>query len=278
MTILTFSLSLLGIGCAAGFLGALTGLGGGIIITPILVLFFHVDLHIAMGASLIAVLATSSGTAVAYLKEGYTNLRIGLFLEVAAILGVFLGVYLTVLLSPAWISLIFGFVMVFSAYRTLRRNELIDFNESPSRLAVLLQLNDRYPTKQGYQSYTVQNIPIAFGLFGVAGILSGLLGIGCGAVKVLAMDQAMRLPYKVSTTTSNFIMGITAATSVGIYFARGYINLHLAGPVMLGVLLGALIGTKVLVKAETKKLRLIFSLLAFVFAAQMIGRGIMGLF
>lgn len=278
MTILAFSLLLFCTGCAAGFLGALTGLGGGIVITPILVLFFHVDLHAAMGASLIAVLATSSGTAITYLKEGYVNLRIGLLLEVAAILGVFLGVYLTALLSPAWISLIFGCVMIFSAYRTLRRNELIDFDKSPSRLATLLRLNDRYPTEHGYQNYTVQYVPVAFGLFGVAGILSGLLGIGSGAVKVLAMDQAMRLPYKVSTTTSNFIMGITAATGVGIYFARGYINLSLAGPIMLGVLLGAFIGTKALMKAETKNLRIIFSLLAFIFAVQMIGKGMMELF
>lgn len=278
MTILTFSLLLFCTGCAAGFLGALTGLGGGIVITPILVLFFHVDLHAAMGASLIAVLATSSGTAITYLKEGYANLRIGLLLEVAAVLGVFLGVYLTALLSPAWISLIFGWVMIFSAYRTLRRNELIDFDKSPSRLATLLRLNDRYPTEHGYQNYTVQHVPVAFGLFGIAGILSGLLGIGSGAVKVLAMDQAMQLPYKVSTTTSNFIMGITAATGVGIYFARGYINLPLAGPIMLGVLLGAFIGTKALMKAETKNLRIIFSLLAFIFAVQMIGKGMMELF
>jgi hypothetical protein len=271
-----FSALLLLVSYAAGLLGALTGLGGGIILTPILVLFFHVNIYYAMGASLVSVLATSSGTAAAYLKEGYTNLRIGMFLEVASVAGVFLGVYLIKILPVSMIAMVFGGVLLLSSVLSLMKKEETS-SQPPHRLAILLHLNGEYPTETGgYQKYSVQQVPAAFGLFAIAGALSGLLGIGSGAIKVLAMDQAMRLPYKVSTTTSNFIMGITAAVGAGVYFSRGYICPPIVFPVALGVVFGALTGTKILIHTHHKILRVIFSVFVFLLAVQMIYKGVVG--
>lgn len=275
MTAYEFSTLLFLASYVAGLFGSLTGLGGGIIVTPILVLIFHVNIYYAMGASLISVLATSSGTAAAYLKEGYTNLRIGMFLEVAAIPGVFFGAYLIKILPVSIIAIIFGCALLLSAYLSFIKKEK-EATHPPHRLATLLKLNDKYPTPKGYHHYNVQRVPAAFGLFAIAGILSSLLGIGSGAIKVLAMDQAMNLPYKVSTTTSNFIMGITAAVGASIYFSRGYIHPAIAFPVALGVLFGAFTGTKILSRANTKILRIIFSFFVFFLAIQMIFKGISG--
>ena len=260
----------------AGFLGALTGLGGGVVIVPLLTLVFGVDIRYAIGTSLISVIATSSGAAAAYVKEGYSNIRIGMFLEIATTFGALLGAFLTAKLATGAIAIVFGFVLLYSAYMSNRSRleHLID--DQPDPLATCLRLDSSYPTPQGPQAYHVHGIPAGFGLMFLAGILSGLLGIGSGAVKVLAMDQAMGLPFKVSTTTSNFMIGVTAAAGAGVYLSRGYIDPGLAMPVMLGVLLGSLLGARTLVNANVQLLRRIFSAVISVLALEMIYNGITG--
>jgi uncharacterized membrane protein YfcA len=276
MTLLIFSVTLFLIACIAGMLGALTGLGGGILLIPVLVLLFHIDIHYAMGTSLISVIATSSGSSIAYLREGYTNLRIAMFLEIGAVIGAFIGALSISIFPTNIIAIIFGFVLIFSAYLSLRNKMELEQNTLSHPWAIKLKLDGTYPTPEGNKSYKVQNVPLALGIMTVAGTLSGLLGIGSGALKVLAMDQAMRLPYKVATTTSNFIIGITAAVSAGTYFAYGYIDPNLTFPVMIGVLLGSLIGAKILPKINNHNLRIIFSIMILLLAAQMIYKGFIG--
>jgi len=260
----------------AGFVGSLTGLGGGVVIVPLLSLVFGVDIRYAIGASLISVIATSSGAAAAYVKEGYSNIRIGMFLEVATTFGALLGAFLTAKLSTSVIAVIFGVILLFSAFLSNRPREEHLPDAQPDPLATRLRLDSSYPTSHGSQSYHVYGVPLGFSLMFIAGTLSGLLGIGSGAVKVLAMDQAMRLPFKVSTTTSNFMIGVTAAAGAGIYLNRGYIDPGLAMPVMLGVLLGSLLGARILVNANTQILRKIFSGVILVLAIEMIYNGITG--
>lgn len=256
-------------------LGSLTGLGGGVVIVPVLTLFFHVDLHYAIGASLISVIATSCGAAAAYVREGYSNVRIGMFLEIATTLGALLGAYLTAILSGHSIGVVFGIVLVYSAWASFR-HKAVSGAHVPNPLALKLGLRGSYPVRGGSESYTAQNVPAGFGIMFLAGALSGLLGIGSGAVKVLAMDQAMKLPFKVSTTTSNFMIGVTAAASAGLYLSRGYISFSLAAPVMLGVLIGSLAGSRLLVKLRVEPLRLLFALVIVGLGIEMILSGALG--
>jgi len=275
MTVLLMT-SLVGLGAfAAGLLGALTGLGGGIIIVPLLTLAFGVDLRYAVGASLVAVIATSSGSAAAYVKEGYTNIRVGMLLEVATTAGALAGAYLSAVIPTSAIAIIFALVLLFTAAQSLRGvGEPLSGAVDP--LARRLRLASSYPTPDGEQPYQVRNVPLGFLLMLVAGVLSALLGIGSGVVKVLAMDRAMHLPFKVSTTTSNFMIGVTAAASAGVYLRRGYIDPTLALPVMLGVLAGALVGARVLSGARTRVLRLLFTGVVVVLAAEMLYKGATG--
>ncbi len=261
---------------AAGLLGALTGLGGGIIIVPMLTLLFHVDIRYAIGASLVSVIATSSGAAAAYVREGYTNVRVGMLLEVATTLGAITGAFIAGYVSTSVIAVIFGLVLLFSAYRATRPLPEAPVVAAPDRLASWLRLHGDYPTPEGKRSYLVRRVPAGFGLMAVAGAISGLLGIGSGVVKVLAMDQAMGLPFKVSTTTSNFMIGVTAAASAGVYLHRGYLEPALALPVMLGVLAGALLGARVLTGARTATLRRIFNVVMVVIALEMLYKGLSG--
>jgi uncharacterized membrane protein YfcA len=254
----------------AGLLGALTGLGGGVVIVPLLTIFLGVDFHYAIGASLIAVIATSSGAAAAYVREGYSNIRIGMLLEVATTLGALLGAYLVARIATDWLGIIFGVVLLLSAYLTNRHHLEHDAPAPPDPLATRLRLNGSYPTPTGEHAYLVRRVPLGFSLMFGAGTLSGLLGIGSGAFKVLAMDQAMRLPFKVSTTTSNFMIGVTAAASAGVYLHRGYIDPGLALPVVLGVLLGSRLGARILVRVESRWLRLLFSIVICVLGLEMI--------
>jgi uncharacterized membrane protein YfcA len=272
LNVLEFT-ALVGLGAlAAGFLGSLTGLGGGVVMVPLLVLM-KVDLHYAIGASLVSVIATSSGAAASYVKEGYSNIRIGMVLEIATTLGALTGAYLTTIIDPRAISIVFGIVLLISAYLSLRPRYDRAARDKADPLAVRLNLDGTFPTPQGKQPYYVHRVPAGFGLMYVAGCLSGLLGIGSGALKVLAMDQAMRIPFKVSTTTSNFMIGVTAAASAGIYLQRGYINPGLAMPVMLGVLAGSLLGARVLMVARTRLLRRVFSAVILAMAVEMIYKG-----
>ncbi|GGG96990.1 sulfite exporter TauE/SafE family protein [Silvibacterium dinghuense] len=260
----------------AGLLGSLTGLGGGVVIVPVLTVLFHIDIHYAIGASLVSVIATSSGAAAAYVREGFSNIRVGMFLEIATTLGALLGAWLTTRISTHSIGILFGIVLLYSAYASLRQRHTEKGHLAPDALAMRLRLEGSMPTPVGPEKYVAQHVPAGFGLMFTAGTLSGLLGIGSGAVKVLAMDQAMRLPFKVSTTTSNFMIGVTAAASAGIYLSRGYISPGLAMPVMLGVLIGSLAGTRILVHAEVKTLRRVFAAVIVALGMEMMYNSLAG--
>jgi uncharacterized protein len=273
LTILEFSLL---VGCGsllAGLLGSLSGLGGGVVIVPLLTLVFGVDIRYAIGASLLAVIATSSGSAAAYVREGYTNIRLGLLLEIATTAGALSGAVVAAGLNANLIAIIFGLVLLFSAYFSLKGHSERAAGEVPDRLATWLKLNGTYPGPNGPQAYLVRGVPGGFALMYVAGVLSGLLGIGSGAVKVLAMDRAMRIPFKVSTTTSNFMIGVTAAASAGVYLHRGYLDPALAMPIVLGVLVGATLGTRLLARGRVAVLRIVFALLVTALGVQMIVSG-----
>jgi uncharacterized membrane protein YfcA len=263
-------------GMLAGLLGSLTGLGGGVVIVPLLTLGFGVDIRYAIGASLVSVIATSSGAAVAYVREGLSNIRVGMLLEVATTLGATGGAVLAAVVSPRSIAVIFGGVLVLSVYFSVKGPGEAKTEASPDPLAMRLRLDGRYPARNGVRCYHARNVPLGFGLMGVAGVLSGLLGIGSGALKVLAMDQAMRLPFKVSTTTSNFMIGVTAAASAGIYLNRGYIAPGLCMPTMLGVLTGSVVGARLLAGARTRVLRWVFGAVVLGLGIEMICNGLSG--
>jgi uncharacterized membrane protein YfcA len=275
VNITLFSVVVFAVSVLAGFLGALTGLGGGVVVTPALTLLVGVDLHYAMGASLVSVIATSSGAAAAYVKEGFSNVRVGMFLEIATTLGAVAGAHLVSVTPVSALAVIFGVVLLYSAWQSLRAHrEHADPPADP--LAERLKLNGAYPEAGISKPYHVTRVKAGFSLMFGAGVLSGLLGIGSGAMKVIAMDQIMRLPFKVSTTTSNFMIGVTAAASAGIYLSRGYIEPGLAMPVMLGVLAGSLLGARQLVGARTRVLRLLFAAVVGVMASEMIYNGLSG--
>ncbi len=275
MNITTLSALIFACSLGAGFLGSLTGLGGGVVIVPALTLVFGIDLRYAIGASLISVIATSSGAAAAYVREGFSNVRIGLFLEIATSAGALAGAGLATHVSTSAIAIVFGLVLLYSAF-SASAEPLIDHPlkaEGKKSLGERLRLNGSFPGQDGTEAYTVRRVPLGFALMAAAGTLSGLLGIGSGAVKVLAMDRAMGLPFKVSTTTSNFMIGVTAAASAGVYLSRGYIDPGLAMPVMLGVLGGALLGSRFLVRAHVSVLRNVFRLVLLALAVEMIYNG-----
>jgi uncharacterized protein len=260
----------------AGFLGALTGLGGGVVIVPLLTVVFGVDIKYAIGAALVSVIATSSGAAAAYVREGYSNVRVGMFLEIATTIGALTGAAVAIYLRASAIAIVFGVVLLYSAFLTYRLKEHEGRTVETGRLAAWLKLDGCYPTAEGMTSYSVRNVPGGFALMFVAGVLSGLLGIGSGAVKVLAMDQVMKLPFKVSTTTSNFMIGVTAAASAGVYLSRGYIDPGLAMPVMLGVLGGSLVGARILAGARVKVLRVVFTIVIAALGVEMIFNAVTG--
>ena len=276
MTVLEFSLLVCACSLVAGLVGALTGLGGGVVLIPLLSLFFKVDIRYAIGASLVSVIATSSGAAAAYVKEGFSNIRIGMFLEIATTLGALLGATLATRVSTHAIAIVFGVVLLFSAYFARKPRSPAERDVPADPLATRLRLNGSFPDVDGERSYNVQHVPAGWSLMFGAGALSGLLGIGSGAMKVLAMDQAMRIPFKVSTTTSNFMIGVTAAASAGVYLSRGYIDPGLAMPVMLGVLGGSLLGARLLVRMHTKWLRLGFAVVIVLLAMEMLYNGLSG--
>ncbi len=276
MSVLLFTVLLWVVSALTGFLGAITGLGGGVLLVPVLTLLFGVDVHYAIGATVVSVIATSSGAAAAFVKEGFTNIRIGMFLEIATTIGALLGTVLLAHASVKAIGVVFGLMLLFSAYFSWQSQPDVPPLAKPDRLATLLKLNGSYPAEQGHRKYQVYRVPGGFGLMGVAGALSGLLGIGSGAMKVLALDQVMRIPFKVSTTTSNFMIGVTAAVTAGVSLRRGYIEPGLAMPVMLGVLVGSMVGAKALVRMKTRILRLVFSAVIAVMAVEMIFNALTG--
>jgi uncharacterized membrane protein YfcA len=276
MTVLALAVFVAGGSFCAGLLGALTGLGGGIVVVPMLTLLFHVDLRYAVGASLVSVIATSSGAAAAYVREGFTNVRVGILLEVATTIGALIGAALSGVTPTSALAVLFGVVLLYTAVRSMRPRVEHTLLTTPDTWSVRLRLDSDYPTPSGPQPYSVRRIPAGFGIMFGAGVLSALLGIGSGILKVLAMDQVMGLPFKVSTTTSNFMIGVTAAASAGVYLHRGYIDPAIAFPVMLGVLGGALLGARILSRANPQWLRRVFTGIVVVMAIEMLYKGFTG--
>jgi len=276
MPVLEFTLIILVGSCFAGLLGSLTGLGGGFIIIPLLTVFLHVDIHYAIGASLVSIIATSSGSAAAYVKEGITNMRLGMFLEIATTLGAVTGAMAAVYFPTNLLAILLGVILITSALLTLRK-KAVQVIHQKNVLAEKLKLNGSYPGENGTVQYSVSRIGGGFVMMLFAGLLSGLLGIGSGALKVLAMDNIMRIPFKVSTTTSNFMIGVTGAASAVVYLQRGYIEPSISMPVVIGVLIGALVGSKILVKTKSSGwLRWVFVVVVIGLASQLIYNGLIG--
>lgn len=276
MTVAEFTPLVLLAAFIAGFLGSLTGLGGGVVVTPVLTLFLGVDLRYAIGASLVSVIATSSGAAAAYVRDGYSNIRIGMFLEIATTLGALFGAYLGTHVPTGALSVVFGIVLLQAAWQTSREPKTRKDPLPTDPIAGRLHLHGSYDTAQGPVRYQARRVKTGFGLMFGAGTLSGLLGIGSGSLKVIAMDQAMQLPFKVSTATSNFMIGVTAAASASVYLSRGYVNPGIAMPVMLGVLSGSLIGARFLARLEVVLLRRVFAAVVGLIALEMIVNGLRG--
>jgi uncharacterized membrane protein YfcA len=276
MNIAEFTVVVAGVSAVAGWLGALTGLGGGVVVTPVLVLLLGVDMRYAIGATLISVIATSSGGAAAYVREGFTNIRIGMLLEIATVTGGVTGAALTARMSTGSLSVIFGIALLVSAWLAARPKQPQAIDTAGDPLAARLRLAGSFPGERGVQRYMVRRVPAGFGLMFGAGMISGLLGIGSGAFKVLAMDRVMHIPFKVSTATSNFMIGVTAAASAGIYWRRGFIEPGLSMPVVLGVLAGSLLGARMLPGTPVRVLRLIFAIVVGALALEMIYGGFTG--
>ncbi|SDE38443.1 sulfite exporter TauE/SafE family protein [Riemerella columbipharyngis] len=263
---------------SAGLLGSLTGLGGGVVIIPILTLGFHIPVPYAVGASLISVIGTSSGSASAFVKEGYTNMRIGIFLEIATTFGAILGALAAGILDSNTIGIIFGLILMLTAVLGIRKKPDHQLDIIEDSWARKLKLYGSFPKNGKIAQYSSTNIFEGFAMMGFAGMMSGLLGIGGGVLKVLAMDNIMKLPFKVSTTTSNFMIGVTAAASAFIYFQRGEIIPEIAAPVLIGVVAGSFIGSKIFMKIKTHSLKVIFSLVAAALSVYMIYKGLTGKF
>jgi uncharacterized membrane protein YfcA/uncharacterized membrane protein len=262
---------------AAGVLGSLVGLGGGVLIVPLLTLVFGFPIYFAIGASIISVIATSSGAAAAYVKDHLTNLRVGMFLELATTTGAMCGAFLAGLLAPNILSVTFGIILLISAAPLVfKLGEELPQGVTNDHWANWLRLGGSYPDHHLHRDvpYEVTRTPLGLAMMYVAGLISGLLGIGSGTFKVLALDVAMRLPMKVSTTTSNFMIGVTAAASAGIYFSRGDIPPLIAAPVALGVLIGALVGARLLSHLSSRVLRIIFLAVIVVAAVEMVLHGL----
>jgi len=262
MTPLLFTLVVFAISVSAGLLGSLLGLGGGIIVVPALTLLLHINIRFAIGASIVSVIATSSGAAAAYVRDGMTNLRVAMFLEMGTTAGALSGAYLAGVIPIRSLYIIFAVVMGYSALAMFRKRhaELALAAVPADALADRLALHSSYVDEAAGREveYQVTGSRIGIVLMYIAGVVSGLLGIGSGALKVPAMDLAMRLPIKVSTATSNFMIGVTAAASAGVYFARGQVDPFVAGPVAMGVLAGALGGSKLLGRLESALIRKVF--------------------
>jgi uncharacterized protein len=260
MTIGT-DLGIFAVSLLAGVIGALAGVGGGILVIPALTILFGVDIRLAIGASIVSVIATSSGAAAAYVRDRMTDMRVGMFLELATTTGAVVGALMAAVVAPAALYVLLGVVLLFSALQqVLRLGEELPPMTSPSPVATRLRLAGAYPdARLGVDiPYVAQRVPLGFVMMAGAGVVSGLLGIGSGALKVLAMDGAMRLPMKVSSATSNFMIGVTAAASAGIYLGRGDVDPTIAVPVALGVLAGATLGARILPRLTNRTVRLVF--------------------
>jgi uncharacterized protein len=259
----------------AGLLGALGGVGGGLIIVPLLTVVFGIDIHLAAGASIVSVIATSSGAAVAFVRDGWANVRVAMFLQLATVVGAIVGALVASEVPTQVLLLTLGGVLLLSVAMQLAR-----VAEEPAPVASAragrLRLNGTYYSLrlQREVDYQAGAVAQGFGVMGIAGIISGLLGIGSGALKVLAMDGVMHLPMKVSSATSNFMIGVTAAASVGIYISRGYVDATLVAPVTLGILIGAVAGARLLPRLTNRQVRVVFIPVLLVIALETLARGL----
>jgi uncharacterized protein len=279
MTPLQFDLLVLLVSVVAGILGSLIGLGGGIIVIPALTLLFGIDIRYAIGASIVSVIATSSGAAAAYVREGMTNLRVAMVLELATVSGAITGAFLAGRLGGRWLYIIFGVVMAYSAVVMLRKLQDVTADADSMRHAPwadYLRLHGRFydPATQKEVVYRVVRTRVGLMLMYVAGAISGLLGIGSGSLKVPALDLAMHLPIKVSTATSNLMIGVTAAASAGVYFMRGDIVPFIAAPVAVGVLVGAVLGSQLLGRLQSSTVRIVFVVVLLWVSLEMLLKGI----
>jgi uncharacterized protein len=272
---LLFGLFTLAIG--AGFIGALSGLGGGVFIVPALVVAARMPMKVAVGASLISVVATSAGASVAFVRDGWTNLKVAMVLECATVTGALVGAYLAGVVPTTILELLFALMMLQSAYFSLRKQR-DDLIENGDPIAKRLHLEGDVEDETGRLAhYEVVNFYEGAGMMVVAGIMSGLLGIGSGALKVMAMDYFMHLPLKVSSATSNFMIGVTAGAGALVFLARGDVPTSIAAPVALGVTAGALAGSKLLPHANVKALRLGFVVIMIMIAIEMGWRAVAGI-
>lgn len=258
----------------AGLLGSLTGLGGGIVIVPLLVLGFGVDITFAVATSLVAVIATSCGSAAAYVRDGLANVRIAILLETATVSGALAGAALSTVAPRSVIFLLFGGVAMWSSINNLRTPVPHATTDTGDRWAAKLRLHGTWNSPTGPERYYVRSVGLGMLIMLGAGVLSAMIGIGSGIVKVLAMDRVMGLPFKVSTSTSNFMIGVTAAASAGVYLQQGHVMPELCAPVALGALTGSLIGARLLHRLKTRWLRLVFAVLVGASGIQMVVRGV----
>jgi uncharacterized protein len=286
VSLLDYAVLMLLVSVLAGLVGSLVGVGGGIIIVPILTIAFNIPVGYAIGTSIVSVIATSSGSASAYVKDKITNLRVGTFLVTATTIGAIAGAVTTIYLIASGLSwavyLSFGAVLLFSAvdfalrvWRS-RSREFEEVNQTSNSIAERLSLKGEYydAALKRTTPYTATRVPEGYGIMFAAGVLSGLLGIGSGALKVLGMDRMMKLPFKVSTTTSNLMIGVTAIASAGIFFIKGYVNLVLVAPVAVGVVLGAYFGSKILVRVKPSSLRILFIIVLIALGLEMLQKGL----
>ena len=276
MTPLAFIISLALIAIFAGLIGSLVGLGGGVIIVPVLTLFYHIDIRLAIGASILSVIATSSGAAVTYVRESLTNLRVGMFLEMATTIGAVSGAYLTSWLSGKILFILFAIVLLYSAIVMLtkrKRTEILTVSQD--KVANFFHLHGAYydESEKKEIEYKITGTKLGLVLMYVAGLISALLGVGSGALKVPAMDLGMHMPIKASSATSDFMIGVTAAASAGAYFARGQINPFITAPIAIGILIGAIIGSRLLNHITSRYVSVMFILVLLVLAVEMLQRG-----
>lgn len=278
MTPLLFVLTVAAISFIAGFLGSLLGLGGGIIVIPALTLILHVDIRLAIGASIISVIATSTGAAASYVRDRLANLRVAMFLELGTTTGAIIGAYIAGIVHPRFLFILFSVILGYSAFAMLRGRRLTEEQTEVGAFTRHLKLSGSYfDDAMGIEiAYEPVRARLGLLLMLVAGTVSGLLGIGSGALKVPAMDLAMELPIKVSSATSNFMIGVTAAASAGVYFARGQIDPMLTAPVALGVLAGAIVGSNTLGRIGSRAVRVIFVIVLVLISVQMLLKGIHG--
>lgn len=277
MAALIFLVETFVVSVGAGIFGALLGLGGGVILVPVLTLFLGIDIHYAIGASIVSVIATSSGAAAAYLRDGITNIRVAMFLEMATTTGAIVGALLGGYIGGPGLFLVFSLVLLYSAFAMFRRrNAELPVGVEMGPLANFLHLGSTYydTALNRLVAYNVRGARYGLPLMFVAGAVSGLLGIGSGVLKVPAMDIAMKLPMKVSTATSNLMIGVTAAASAGVYFVRGDVNPFIAAPVAMGVLIGATAGTRMMMRTRSTQIRRVFVVVLVIVALQMLVKGL----